>query len=106
MPSQLERTVDFTKYTLGLAAASFAYIAEVGVKWHGWYVKGAVVVGLLCLALSVVFGALVLGRATKIDTLNTETTLQRVGRLHSFFLVLGLVISAIVIFVRIVWQTD
>jgi hypothetical protein len=106
MSSQLERTVDFTKYTLGLAAAGFAYVAEVAVKRQDWYIKGAGLVALLCFALSVVFGGLVFGRATKIETLDNETTLQQMGKLHSLFLILGLAVGAIVIFVRIIRQGE
>lgn len=70
MSTRLERTVDFTKYTLGLAAATFAYIAEVAVKRHDWCIKGLGLIALIFLAGSVIFGGLVLGRATKIETLD------------------------------------
>ena len=106
MPNQLERVVDFTKYTLALSAAGFAYTAEVAVKRHDWWIKGVGLAALLCFALAVTCGVLVLGRATKIEALDNEITLLRMGKVHSFFLILGLVMAAVVIFLRIFWQGE
>ena len=64
MPApQLDRTIDFTKFTLGLAAAGFAYVAETAVKRSDWFVKGLGLIALVSFAFAVIFGALVLGRA-------------------------------------------
>jgi hypothetical protein len=107
MPApQLDRTIDFTKFTLGLAAAGFAYVAETAVKRSDWFVKGLGLIALVSFAFAVIFGALVLGRAAKIENLEGETTLFKVGRLHSFFLILGLSFAAIVVFVRIAVQGE
>jgi len=99
---QLKRTVDFAKFTLGLSAGSFAYVAETAVKRHGAYFKVIGLISLACLALAVVFGALVLGRAAKIASLENERTLFLVGRIHMGFLVLGLILGAVVVILRIV----
>jgi hypothetical protein len=106
MAPNLDRTIDFTKFTLGLAAAGFAYIAETAVKRHETYFKVFGVISLGCFAAAVVFGALVLGRATKIDSLEREETLLMMGRLHSLFLVLGLLVGAVLVFLRVVVQGE
>ena len=53
MPNQLERVVDFTKYTLALSAAGFAYTAEVAVKRHDWWIKGVGLAALFAVATAV-----------------------------------------------------
>jgi len=105
-PPQLERTIDFTKFTLGLAAAGFAYIAETAVKRHDWCTKGIGLFSLACFAVSVVFGAMVLGRATKVENLDNEKTLLFVGKVHSLFLALGLASGAVVVVIRIIVQGE
>jgi hypothetical protein len=112
MAFKLKRTLEFNKFTLGLAAAGLAYAATVSTpsEFHphehvSFGVKCVATLNILAFAVSVLMGTLIIGRATKLtnadDDLVSDSTIETLGRIHSAALVLGLLLAGSLMLDRI-----
>jgi hypothetical protein len=98
----LKQALEFNKYTLGLAAAGFAYVGKIATDTSNCAIKVSAVIALISFATSTVFGILVMGRASKLDEgTRSDRIIERHGQLHAAMLLLGLGFAAIVVFISI-----
>ena len=109
MPFTIKQALEFNKYTTALSAAGFAYASTVAsdsstvsmtVKWLG-------TVAVVLFAVSVLSGAFVIGRASKLPNAETERVddarMKAWGQAHALTLVLGLLLSS-VLMINKIWR--
>ncbi|MGH7783871.1 MAG: hypothetical protein ACREO5_08560 [Candidatus Binatia bacterium] len=107
MPFTIKQALEFNKYTTALSAAGFAYASTVAsesaalsrtVKWLG-------TVAIVLFAASVLCGAFVIGRASKLSNAETERVndlrMKTWGQAHALTLVLGLLLSSLLMINKI-----
>lgn len=109
MSFTLKQALEFNKFTTGLAAAGLAFVGSIASEGPATHVsiKYLGTFGVLLLAVSVISGALVIGRASKIsakeDAILDDRPMKACGQVHSGTLVAGLVVASLLMLNKI-WK--
>ena len=106
----LKQALEFNKFTMSLAAAGLAYAATIGSEPSpGGVVSTCVKVlstgTIMAFAAAILFGIFVMGCAAKLDVKEDQYVndkgMKLCGKVHSFTLVLGLILAGILMLNKI-----
>jgi hypothetical protein len=109
MSFTLKQALKFNKFTTALSAGGVAYASAIAGESEGASptVKLLGTGAILFFAVSVLFGALVLGRASRLpnkeDEYIDDEQMKLLGQVHSLTLVLGLLFSS-VLMINKIWR--
>jgi hypothetical protein len=106
----LKQALEFNRFTMGLAAAGLAYAATIGSAASdgsavSTSVKALSTGTIVAFAAAILFGTFVMGKAAKLNVKEDEyvndPVMKLYGQVHSFTLLLGLILAGLLMLNKI-----